>query len=994
MKKLLPALSLVLGTSVLVLAGGCGGGGGGGGSLRIVSCSLGCSGSGAGGDGQVSCGIQDVYVNGELSIAFNSPVDEDSLTVFTLQVTQIGTGKTPSADRFVSPNDPTVVIYRPKLSFDSSGVPVFGFTGGASYTLKLPGQVEDAGSTYVRSIHGTPNRHRMLCTVEASLGVLDLKPGAPSVTAFVDTVTAYDPVTEQPSEFAFDVPASGALNVWRFSPITMTFNDVMNPATLVNPVSGKSDSVKVVVDPDGVTSDPTDQQELLGTFSILIDQDKLQTHVTFTSVLGYPSAGSDPLNQRKIVVKFSPSISDLGGNPLSNGEDIVFTPEFVPFTEIVLTEEFDSTLGADLLATGGDWGQTVPGFALPGIAGGSGRLGHLFLSAGQTLVLNTDMEDFSSITDDNIFSPANVIGATFDGTSYTFPPVTDGVFEFASLRLNSGSLLRFEGSQPARVFVRGQTSIQGTLSAAGADVLIHDDVDPFGQVAGSPGPGGGAGGTGGRQPTWIGFQSIPGVTIPPPPATPPVLAEIDGQAGGNVPDNLLAPTGTYGGGEGGLAWPQATATFPLFHLPVNPADIAGVEFDLFFVCNTLMKGGSGGGGGFGLNGGLADNKPIPGGLPTTQPPAALGGLASSFGVGIGSDPNSPPRLLSPEAGYLHGGGGGGGGGGHLANTATNGKPFVDCTTTTSGTGAQIIAYLQHSGAAGGGGGGGLQLQVGSTATIDGVVDASGGKGGDKKSTGSTTSGGGGAGGGLLLQAKSALIAGTPGRLDVSGGPSGFGVGGSLGGRGGAGLLRLEVKPPLLTLSVEAPKFAPNAFDLALVGATLPDVYSLGQLPTQVTGPGALSGVQSCWIRPEGNFFVLTFVEDDVDDIGWDMTVIPKPPSIGPQSFRGDNLLFTSTLEDLLGNELGVSPLVVRFQGARAIKETDNPCNVKLAGEESAIVPGSLTGWVTHPSELNTYFTEPGFRPNMIRFQILFDRSNPFMSAISGISELHLRVVPD
>jgi len=991
MKKLLSALSVFLVTFGLTA---CGGSDGGGGSLNIVSCSLGCAGSGPGGDGQVSCGIQDVFVNGELRVAFNRPIDPSSLSAFSFQVTELGTGKNPAADRFVDPNDPSIVVYRPKLSFDSSGAPVFGLTSGGSYTIKLPGQIEDPGSTYVASVNGSKNRHRMQCTVEASLGILDKKPGAPNATVTVDVVTAYD-AGGDPVEFDTDVPAQGAVDVWRFSQIKVVFDDVMNPATLVNPVTGTSDTLQILVDPDGNIADSSDQQLLVGTYTIAVDQSALQTTVVFTSELGFPSAGADPVNKRKVVVHFSPSISDLGGNPVANSDDVAFVPEFVPFDPVTLEEPFDTTISAQLAATGGDWGQAIVGALLPGVAGGSGRLGHLLLEAGQTLTLNTDFEDFSSITDPNVFSPANVLDATFDGTSYSFPPVTDGVFEFASVRLNSGSQLRFEGSQPARLYIRGELLVQGTLSGAGGDSLEHFSTEPEGQEAASGGPSGGSGGAGGRQPSWVNFEGITGVTIPNPLTTPPVLTEIDGQAGMGVEDNLLTPSGTFGAGDGGLAWPQATAANPGFHLPVDPTDISGIELDIIVVCQTKMKGGGGGGGAFGLNGGLPINAPIPGsGFPATQPPTSAGGQASDFGLGIGSSPTAAERLLYPEAGYLHGGAGGGGGGGHLLSTQSDGKVFADCTTTTLGGPATIITYLQHSGAAGGGGGGAIQVQAGSRAVIDGRVDVSGGQGGSKDQLGQAPPGGGGAGGALLLQAKSLIVASAPGRLDISGGKGGFGVAASTGGNGGSGLMRVEVKPPLLTAAAEATKLSPTSADLALVGATLDDVYSYGELATQTAGPGALSGVQSCWLRPEGNFFILDFNEDDGADLGWDMTVIPNPPSLGAQSFRGDNSIFPQSFEDLLGNDLGASPIVVRFQGARSVKSIDSLCDVALGGEDSVIAPGSLTGWVSHPAELNTFFPEPGLRPNMIRFQVLFDRSNPFFSAIAAVDHLYLKVVPD
>ena len=278
-------------------------------------------------------------------------------------------------------------------------------------------------------------------------------------------------------------------------------------------------------------------------------------------------------------------------------------------------------------------------------------------------------------------------------------------------------------------------------------------------------------------------------------------------------------------------------------------------------------------------------------------------------------------------------------------------------------------------------------------SIGGVVDGSGGKGGSKTTTNSATAGGGGAGGALLLQSPVISIASVPGRVDVSGGPGGFGIGGSVGGQGGAGILRIETFAPLPLLSSEASKFLPAATSLT-GGATIDDIFAIAELEPVTVGPGTLNGVQSCWIRPEGNFFQLEFPEDNGDDLGWDLKLLPNPTALGEQSFRGENDLFPVSLESLLGNELGTSPLVVRFQGARAVKQIDDLCSVDLGGPDSPIFQGSLTGWVEHPAQLNDFFGDPSLRPNMIRFQIIFDRSIPIFGALTGITELTIQAIPD
>jgi hypothetical protein len=105
-----------------------------------------------------------------------------------------------------------------------------------------------------------------------------------------------------------------------------------------------------------------------------------------------------------------------------------------------------------------------------------------------------------------------------------------------------------------------------------------------------------------------------------------------------------------------------------------------------------------------------------------------------------------------------------------------------------------------------------------------------------------------------------------------------------------------------------------------------------------------------------------------------------------------------------GNQFGTGPfdpalggvyLSVRFQGAVAITDvSDNPCSVTLAGIGSEIAIGSLTPWVRHPSELNSFSP----RPNMVRFCIVFDRSGAQAGTpaalIQGITGLVIHAQPD
>ena len=117
----------------------------------------------------------------------------------------------------------------------------------------------------------------------------------------------------------------------------------------------------------------------------------------------------------------------------------------------------------------------------------------------------------------------------------------------------------------------------------------------------------------------------------------------------------------------------------------------------------------------------------------------------------------------------------------------------------------------------------------------------------------------------------------------------------------------------------------------------------------------------------------------------------------PQSYRGENELTGPgglSLEALFGSDLGAAPMVVRFQGARAVGLLVQPCTVPLSGVTSPILSGSLTNWVKHPAELSDFHQTPALTPNVFRFTVIWDRSDPMFTQFDGVDRVRLRVTPD
>ena len=1013
----LAQFGLLLGLALSGAACSSGGGGGGGGAggvatgpLTILSCSLGCSASTSGG-GQISCGITDVFLNQEIRITFSKALDLGSVSNNSFQMVELSTGKTPPGSFQLDSLDPRVLVYRPQLTFDSTGNPIFGLTQGETYRLFLPGRSQGDLGPFIRSVGGEELDTRMLCTLLASRGIFDASPGQPDHTMTVTKVTSYD-AAGNPATFA-DVPALGARDVYRQSEVRIVFDDLMNPATLVNPVTKTSNTITVAVDPDGNPGDSSDQVDVQGKFSITLDQSSLTTTVVFTPDAGFPSAGST-LPLRLIVVNLSTGIQDLGGNSLVQPGNTPFTPEVITFPVIDITETFDTTNFEDSTHSGSPWGN---GKLLTGPGGGSGRLGDLRVPTGFTLVLDTDLEDFTDplLQDPTVFDIDNVLDV---GDPNTFT-VTGGVFEFARLVVESGATLRFEGSNPARLFVRGEAIIQGEIDVSGLGGLTHDPTSYTGGIASLPGPGGGAGGDGGARPDGGNFTTLlmsdptldnPNDPGPVDPTDPAQYTLVNGQDGMGVV-NLGGGAPMVAEGRGGLAWPQPMtlpAPYDLIHFPVDELDsLTSFPFDKLLNCIISAPGGVGSGGGYALSGFAGKNFFIGATLPPLVPDMP-GGDSSLLGL------DAAARTLDPDQGYLRGGSGGGGGGAHLLQTRVNGQVLNDCTKSIGGP-LSIVDLQLFSGAAGGSGGGALQLQSGRRTVLNGVIDASGGNGGGVKNNALAQPGGGGSGGAILLQGPQVQIQPVPSRIDISGGAGGQGFdtstptnGASVGGDGGPGLLRIETFTPLLDPATEASKVIPTLSTLmSSYGASITetDILTTGLWAASGMGPSGFSGVQSCWFsdrdfvdpndptKPITNFFQLQF-QDDSAGLGWDLMLKLKSfPNL--QSYRGSNdLVAGMSLEEFFTNQLGTAPIIVRFQGAKVTGSIPQPCSVDLTGPTSPLFPGSLTGWVEHPKDLNTYHADPGLAPNIFRFAILWDANAVNFAEIEYVEDLMVRTQPD
>ncbi|MBI1380168.1 MAG: hypothetical protein GC161_03675 [Planctomycetaceae bacterium] len=1001
---------------------------GGSGGMSLLSCSLGCAASGS---GPANCSISSIFVNQDIWLEFSQPVDVATVSSSSFSVVNATTGETPLGFYQLDPSNPRRVAFRPQLSFDSAGNPTFGLVAGQSYRVRVPA---GGAGPVLTSVSGQANSTLLECFVQANLGVNDPVPGPPLVEVFLEQVVGGVVVSSEPAQGATEVPPN--------TRVRMVFDDIMNPATLVNPATGQSNFIGVAVDLNGDLADNTDQLDLSGQYTIAIDDIARTTTVTFTPSPAFPSSGTkvDPQTQepvpRRIVVDLPPTILDLGGNSLANAGQTVFTTQSLSFPPTVLPggtgEDFTTASRIDLPRTGAildvadQGGGQLLGRVLPGFGGGSGRLGDLRIRSGEVVVLNTEASGSSfgpGVTTD--FAAGNLKTFVIDNYDIGLgeePGQVDitaenGLFEFASLVVDPGGVLRAVGEFPPRLLVRGEASVRGVLDLAGrapAGSVVGTFQLPigqhaadlgFGQTGGLPGPGGGQGGDGGdRQNTTGtplagstgGFAHGVGVVV-----------QTSGQPGegrGGQPN--------AGGGGGGVQWPAV--------LPGPALTDLGTML-LTGLCLSTQVGAVGAGGTFATFGAPGTwGSPLTLFGVITAPPVASGGpeILRAFETD-----------LDPEAGELVGGAGGGGGGTGVAGSQTNGA-FFNCGVPLFGPILQLLAYRDGSGAGGGGGGGAVQIQAGRRLFVDGSIDLRGGGGGNAvpplEVSGNTVHppamtapGGGGSGGAALLQSLDLALASLAGVVDVTGGAGGVNPNGpaitapqrnpSTGGPGGAGMMRLENSPLVpLSLANEAFKLLP-----ANGGPGQPasaDLVSVGSWAPAASGPSAQSGLQSCWLMPAGSVFDVDYQEDDLTDplnpdLGWNMEIELPGGLVAP--YRGPSFIqaiFGVDTETLLGTALGTAPILVRFQGARVVGALDAPCLDEPSDPEGPFLVGSLTPWVQHPAELNTYWESvfpddlglaATLKPNAIRYQIIFDRGAPqFGGVIQAVRSLSVRAQPD
>jgi hypothetical protein len=656
----------------------------------LVSCNLGCTAAG--------CSVTEIAQNQPIIFSFNQDVDPASVTSASLSF-RTASGEEPVGEFIVQGSTVTFV---PEIRV-VGGASFFGFKASETYTLTMP-----AGGNQINALRSTAGDRLvlpLLCRLSVTRGVIDLDGRPPSAR-----LSAPTKLRSTPRNTTVVVEFSELIDVSAFQTSDPGRAPVLVRVRKTRPSGG------------GFECDPAAQGFVVpGGWRTANDSVRQVTVATFTPLADLPSLGC-------VEALVTDNVRDLSGKQASPQLFSFITDDFVG-PESRFTEDFQSNLNLDLDTSSGDWGG---GKAVPGLVGWDGLHGPFDIRFGKQTAVGVYEWD----TDNLLIPPSN----TLSGQPET---VTDGVFRFSTLYVPKGLTVRFIGTKPPRVYVRGSVLVEGKIEVNGVSAPTHAGTLDDGQAAvlarafaGDSGKGGDKNRTG---------------TGPDP--------KHNGSPGRDV---KLVGGHAYAGrapGTGG----RASNEFPPSGLRAN-VRISPFGF-------SMMIAAGGGGGGHAAAG-------SPGRVvrtffndPNDEGPPSPGGIAF--------DPFPKPAAATVFDHFLIGGSGGGGGGSH-----------------PHGSLATDIRW--QSGAAGGSGAGPLGLRIGRDLTMlpGSAMQTIGGNGGSgvRPDFEYPAPGGGGSGASMILQIEGRTS--MNGILEFAGGVGGVSknAGASMetvGGDGAPGYLRFE-----------------------------------------------------------------------------------------------------------------------------------------------------------------------------------------------------------
>ncbi|MBL8729160.1 MAG: hypothetical protein JNM25_12055 [Planctomycetes bacterium] len=659
-------------------------------ALCLQNCNLGCSSTG--------CQRTNIAQNEIIVLQFSDKIDPATVSPSSIRF-RTAAGDQPVGELFVRENQ---VEFVPTLSI-SGGQTFFGFAAGETYTMTIPGGEGQLG--VLRSTSGKPFEKTLTCTLQSTLGIVDLNGVPPSAKLI-------SPGLAQLASSPRDID------------IVLEFNELIDATPFLggttSPISYAVRRTRDTIDPndgDARECDPASQPVTL-TGSQRLDFDPSRN----VSIVTFRPAGTLPGNVC-VQITVTGGVQDLSGRA-AQPQSFQFLTEVVPQTQGQKAEEFDDDANLDVDASSGTWSGGVASFAR---IGGDGRHGPFDVSLGVDNGMINGKRTFTINTNNTVIPAANT-------TTGAAVAVTDGRFFFTQMVVPSDVRLRFTGTSPPVITVAGRLDILGEIDIAGQSVASSPSTIA-GQPGGAGGIFGGAGGKGGDRSTGFGVPS-------------PTCNGEDGQPARVVAGHGYAGTTAASGGRGSSLFPASGLSADLVYPVPLPA--------LAYTPSAAAGGGGGGSWQAGSQGRVVSNNHpdpvllVPPRLDAMGPPAPGGSAVQLFPFPppTGNQRSSEHFLVGGGGGggagshacqALHlvrtwsNGGGGGGGGGAIALRAGNSLRLAPSSTVLANGGSTAalsgLASNSQPAPGGAGAGGSVVLQSGNLVEVAGVVDVRGGTGG-------------------------------------------------------------------------------------------------------------------------------------------------------------------------------------------------------------------------------------------------------------------------
>lgn len=518
--------------------------------ICLDSCNLGCSANG--------CALTDIAQNQIVIFQFSEDVDPSTVNASSIRF-RTASGEQPVGVFFVNGRQ---VEFVPTLSI-SGGQTFFGFAAGETYTLAIPGG--DDQPAVVRGTSGKPFARTHLCTLRATLGIVDLNGVAPRAKL----------VVPGPNHLQ-DAP--------RDTDIVLEFNEMIDATPFLtgsqSPVSFSVRRTRLGVG-GGRECDPNSTlQTLAGTQQLDFDAGR------GISILSFRPAQILPGNIC-VEISVTDGVADLSGRP-AQPQTFSFLTEVVPLSDFEIVETFANEDFLDVDASAARWtGGTATFFQI----GGDGRHGPFSLDFCTDTNTFVEGKRLYTLNTDNTVIPAS------NTTSGSAIAVTDGRFQFTTMVLPSDARLKFVGTKAPIVTVAGKLDILGHLDVSGTgNTALPTNATIPGQAGGAGGVFGGNGGKGGDKITATQAQTT-GATA--------ANQGVNGQDANMLAGHGYAASRFGTGGRGSTVFPASGLNSALFYGTTSTS-----------IYYTPSAAAGGGGGGFLLAGAagqvVSNNHPDPG----------------------------------------------------------------------------------------------------------------------------------------------------------------------------------------------------------------------------------------------------------------------------------------------------------------------------------------------------------------------------------------------